>query len=108
MDKKYDSPIEPDASLAAKLQAQEDAHLAQLLEDERVASTLDPWTAAEQEWAEVEKKQHIDNDGKLARKLASNEEVKVKARDTSIELDRKLAEQLLKEEQEKTKANQKK
>jgi hypothetical protein len=37
-------------ALAARLQAEQDAALAQQLEDERLAMAHDPWQQAEQEW----------------------------------------------------------
>lgn len=61
-----------DAVLAARLQAAEDARLAQQLEDERLAAAYDPWKRAEAEWASVEQKQNEESDRKLALSLTGD------------------------------------
>ena len=55
--------------IAARLQAAEDAALAQALEDERVASQYDPWKQAEQEWDQVMKTHEEKQGEKTAKKL---------------------------------------
>lgn len=59
-----------DAALAARLQAEEDAAVAQQLEDERIALAHDPWQQAEAEWNAVERRQQAASGERTAKQIA--------------------------------------
>lgn len=65
--------------------------------DERLASQLDPWSAAEAEWAEVEKENQIAENQKTIQKMLKEEQYQQTMKKVREEKDRQLAEKLQKE-----------
>ncbi len=74
------------AAAAVTYQIQEDSKLAQLTHDETVASKLDPWAQAADEWDSVMKVRNAEADQKLAQQLAK-EEASKRTGQTQVRID---------------------
>ena len=90
-----------DAAKARELQAAEDRRLAEQLESERVATSLDPWAQAEDEWGQAMKKYNETEGEKLARKLHEETEAERKKREEIAKKDAELAKKLAAAEKSK-------